>query len=280
MLGHKLWQCFSGRFETRATLRGSSRLEPTEPIRGITADDVVELGRALELAGPAVVVNCIGIVKQIDAAKDPLPSIETNALFPHRLARLCEDAGARLIHVSTDCVFSGRTGDYSESDVPDPPDLYGRSKLLGEVDAPHALTIRTSIIGRELDSSHGLLEWFLAQRGGRARGFARAIFSGFTTLELADVIARVIEEQPELHGIWHVAADPIDKYRLLSLVKDAYGLDIELERDEEFTIDRSLDGSRFRTATGIEAPKWEAMIERMAADPTPYDELRRAVADR
>lgn len=285
MLGHKLWQAFSPRFETYATVRGKAAeyarfgiFAPERLVEGVSVEDFSSIERALERVRPAAVVNCIGIVKQAEAARDPLPSIEVNSLFPHRLARAGRAAGARLVHISTDCVFSGRRGMYREEDVPDAEDLYGRSKLLGEVEGSGSLTLRTSMIGRELETSYGLVEWFLGRQGETVRGFKRAIFSGLTTKALADVLAEVVERHQDLEGVWHLAAEPIAKYDLLGLVKDAYGLDVAIEPDDEVAIDRSLDGSRFQKATGIVAPSWVDMIAAMAADDTPYADLRRHAA--
>ncbi|MCA1594057.1 MAG: sugar nucleotide-binding protein, partial [Acidobacteria bacterium] len=184
------------------------------------------------------------------------------------------------VHLSTDCVFSGREGHYVEASAPDAGDLYGRTKLLGEVEGDHCLTVRTSMIGRELEGAHGLLEWFLNQDDKRVRGFKRAVFSGFTTTALADVLARIITEHADLSGVWHVAAAPVNKFDLLTLIKEVYGLKVEIEPDESFVCDRSLDDTRFRAATGFDAPAWPEMIARMRDDPTPYDEFRRVHADR
>ena len=241
---------------------------------GITAERLDTVERAFGLVNPDVIVNCIGIVKQDPAARDPLKSIAVNALFPHELAQLCRETGARLIQLSTDCVFSGRKGNYREPDIPDAEDLYGRTKLLGELESEGCLTIRTSMIGRELKGSHGLLEWFLSQRE-RVRGFTHAVFSGFTTLALAEAIADVIVDHPDVDGVWHLASEAISKFDLLKLIKQTYGLAIEIEPAESFVCDRSLNGSRFRDATGFRAPSWPEMIERMYADPTPYDKIRR-----
>jgi dTDP-4-dehydrorhamnose reductase len=224
---------------------------------------------------PEVVVNCIGVVKQDAAAKDPLTSIEVNALFPHRLAKACAEIGSRLIHLSTDCVFSGQRGNYSVSDPADATDLYGRTKLLGEVDYDHCLTLRTSMIGRELVGSHGLVEWFLSQQGKVVRGYQKAVFSGFTTGTLAAAIADVISDHHELKGIWHFASEPINKFALLGLIKEGFGLKIEIEPDETFVCDRSLNGDAFRQATGYVAPSWSEMVEAMVRDTTPYEEIRR-----
>jgi dTDP-4-dehydrorhamnose reductase len=231
-------------------------------IEGIDVTDPGHLQRAFEAARPDVAVNCIGLVKQLAQADDPLAAIPINALLPHRLARLCADAGARLVHMSTDCVFSGKAGLYRESDVPDASDLYGRSKLLGEVDAPHAITLRTSIIGHELAGAHGLVGWFLAQDGS-VRGFTRAIFSGLPTVELARVIRDRVLPHPELTGTYHVSAEPIAKYDLLKLVAARYGKGIAIEPDDSLVIDRSLDSSRFRAATGFSPQPWPELVAAM-----------------
>ncbi|MDT5295148.1 MAG: dTDP-4-dehydrorhamnose reductase [Acidobacteriota bacterium] len=281
MLGHKLWQRFAPRFDAYVTFRGAAGayartglFDAARAVGGVSAQDFDSVARAFAVARPAAVVNCIGVVKQDAAAKDPLTSIAVNSLFPHRLAQFARAAGARLIHLSTDCVFSGRAGSYDEAARPDAEDLYGRTKLLGEVAGEGSLTIRTSMIGRELAGAHGLLEWFLAQAGGRVRGFERAVFSGFTTNALAELLAEIIGEHRDLSGVWHAAAEPINKFDLLSLIKEIYGLRVEIERDADFICDRSLDGSRFRAATGFRAPTWPEMIGRMRDDPTPYEEIR------
>jgi dTDP-4-dehydrorhamnose reductase len=282
MLGHKLCQVADSEFETAATVRGAhpeardfGMPETVHVVGGVEAEDLSTVRRAIEQTKPDAVINCVGIVKQAPEAQDPAASITINALFPHQLAHICSERNTRLIHLSTDCVFSGRKGNYSESDVSDAEDLYGRSKYLGEVDRPHCVTIRTSMIGRELRSSNGLLEWFLAQRGKNVRGFRESIFSGFTTRALSAVILDVVLRHPELAGVWHVAANPISKYDLLCLIRDAYGLEVAIEPDDTVVCDRSLDGSRFSKATGYVPSSWRAMIEEMAADPTPYEELRR-----
>jgi dTDP-4-dehydrorhamnose reductase len=279
MLGHKLWQDFSARFDTYATIRSSQNppavLDPARTVANVSAETFDTVAGVVGSVRPDVVVNCVGIVKQAPEARDPIASIVVNSLFPHRLAELCDVVGARLVHVSTDCVFSGRVGGYSESDLPDPEDLYGRSKLLGEVaDGSHCLTIRTSIIGRELERSNGLLEWFLSQRGRTIRGYRRAIFSGLTTKALARVVASVVAEHPALSGIRHVAAEPISKLDLIQMLKDAYNMTVEILPDDEVVCDRSLDGTRFEQETGLRAQPWPEMIAELASDDTPYEQLR------
>jgi dTDP-4-dehydrorhamnose reductase len=278
MLGHKLWQSYGERYDTWGTLRSGystvAQYGLFNPERLITGVDVFDFDRVIEALAkiqPDVVINCVGIIKQLPTAKDPIISLTVNSLFPHRLANLCRAAGARLIHISTDCVFNGRRGMYKDDDVADAEDLYGRTKYLGEVGAPGCLTLRTSIIGRELNSVSGLVEWFLSNRGKAVRGFDRAIYSGFTTLAMARIIGDVIDEQPALEGMYQGSSEPIDKYQLLCLVKEAYQADIEITPDSSVQINRSLDSSRFRAATGFTPPSWPEMIAEMAADPTPYD---------
>ena len=220
-------------------------------------------GRALDAVRPAVVINCVGLIKQLADAQDPLSTLPVNAMFPHRLARLCGLAGIRMIHVSTDCVFSGRKGLYTESDPSDAGDLYGKSKFIGEVhDLEHVITLRTSIIGHELSSNFALVDWFLSQTR-EVKGYAKAVFSGLPTVELASVIKDFVLTRLELHGLYHVAAAPITKLDLLRLIAGQYSKAIDIVPDEHLVIDRSLNCERFRRATGYTAPAWPKLIEKM-----------------
>ncbi|WP_028580977.1 dTDP-4-dehydrorhamnose reductase family protein [Desulfogranum japonicum] len=274
MLGHKLLQRLSCGHEVWGTIRG--HISEAPEIQGIDSGcligevDATHFGsilRCVETVSPDVVINCIGIVKQIDAAKDAVTSISINALLPHQLADLCTQAGARFIHFSTDCVFSGRAGPYRENDLPDPTDLYGRSKLLGEVNRTDCLTIRTSIVGRELRRGTGLFEWFYSQRGKKVQGYSKALYSGLTTLAMADTLRYILECHPDLSGIWQIGGNPIDKCSLLKLFNRVYGLGVHIETDETFLCDRRLDSSCFRQFTGWSPPSWESMVEAMHADP-------------
>ena len=270
MLGNAVLRLFaqSAGFEALGSARSTSalRLLPAELsgrlICGVDVENMDSLVSLFTKVRPDVVINCIGLVKQLAEAEDPLAAIPINALLPHRLARLCGLTGARLVHMSTDCVFSGAKGMYTEADVSDAKDLYGHSKYLGEVDYPHAITLRTSIIGHELSGAHSLVGWFLAQQGS-VSGFTRAVFSGLPTVSLAQVIRDFVVPHPELHGVYHVSAEPINKFDLLSLIAKAYGKTIDIAPNESFVIDRSLDSSRFRQATGYQPPAWPEMVHRM-----------------
>ena len=242
---------------------------------GVDALDLDSVARAMDQTKPDAVVNCIGIVKQRDEAKAAIPSIRVNALFPHQLADLCQAQGARLIHLSTDCVFSGNRGHYTEDDLPDPVDLYGRTKLLGELDRPGCLTLRTSIVGWELKHRAGLLEWFASQRGQTIKGYRNAIYSGVSTVVLARLIGDLLENHPALSGIYHVASQPIAKYDLLVRLRDALGwYDITIKPDDAFQCDRSLVGARFEAATSWQAPDWDEMIAGLAAEWPTYEGWR------
>jgi dTDP-4-dehydrorhamnose reductase len=225
-------------------------------------DDPDMLTRLIDRTQPTVVINCVGLVKQLENGSDPLSAIPINSILPHRLARLCALVGARLVHLSTDCVFSGTKGMYSESDIPDAYDVYGRTKLLGEVDYPHTITLRTSIIGHELRGSSSLIGWFLAQPES-VRGFSKAVFSGLPTVEIARIINEHVLPDANLYGLYHLSADPIDKYQLLRLVGKIYGKDTDIVEDQSLVIDRSLDSSRFRDATGFTPESWPELVRRM-----------------
>lgn len=231
-------------------------------VAGIDVENTDALISILNQIRPNVVVNCAGLTKHKPEADNPLVSIPINTLMPHRLARMCKLVDARLIHISTDCVFSGENGGYSENDYADARDVYGKSKLLGEVDYPHVINLRTSTIGHELQSTRGLLDWFLSQEG-RCKGYTRAIFSGLPTVVFAQIIRDVVIPNAELSGLYHVAAKPINKFDLLKLIAKVYGKSIDIVPDDQLVIDRSLDAKRFQLATGYIAPEWPELIEQM-----------------
>lgn len=270
MLGHALLRELSARpqLSVRGTARDSvslSRHFPAElagsVFTGVEAADFAAVGRLIRGFAPDVVINAIGVIKQDPRAQDPVATVTVNSLFPHRLSRECADAGARLIHVSTDCVFSGAEGRYTESSPADPADFYGRSKLLGEVAAP-ALVLRTSIIGHELAGHRSLVDWFLSTPG-TVRGFTRAIYSGVTTYEFARLLADVVIPRPGLAGLIHVAADPIAKYDLLHLIAQEYGRPGEIVPDDHLACDRSMRAAHLLELTGYRPPDWPTMIREM-----------------
>lgn len=273
MLGNAVFRIFGddADWDAFGTVRSAESVNFFPPVlrdkitTDVSVSDYGKLAQTIADAKPDVVINCVGVVKQLQSAKDPLVTIPINAVLPHQLARISADVGARFIHVSTDCVFDGRKGMYLESDFCDADDLYGRSKLLGEVDYPHAVTLRTSIIGHELNGgTSGLVGWFLSQSNS-VKGFRKAIFSGFPTVTVARLMRDVVAQRPDLRGVYHVSSAPIDKFTLLSLVRDQYRKDIEIVADDALVIDRSLDSSRFRAATGYSPPAWPELVREMHA---------------
>ena len=281
MLGHKLWQVFRGEFDTFAGVRQDygeyARYCLFDRDKLVTNLDVHNFSgflQAFARVRPDVVINCIGIIKQLSNETRPADFIEVNSLFPHRLAELCDLSGARFLHLSTDCVFSGQKGMYAESDTANPEDMYGRTKLLGEATGEGCLTIRTSMIGRELLRRTSFLEWFLSQVGKSIQGYSRVIFSGLTTASLAEVLMRLVTDHKELTGLYHISSEAISKYDLLSRVKEAFRVNVEIESYGEYCVDRSLDSSRFQQATGIIVPTWDEMVHGLVSDTTPYSEWR------
>ena len=275
MLGNSLLRYLSGSpeydvYATARSLAGLQKYFPGDLLARFRPDNVDannfdSIIRTIASIQPDIVINCIGIIKQLDIANDPLTAITFNSMLPHRLSLISHTAGARLIHISTDCVFNGEKGMYTEKDQSTAEDLYGRTKFLGELNDPHCVTLRTSIIGHELRGGYGLVEWFLAQTE-KVRGFRKAIYSGFPTIELAKIVCDYVLPNPELKGVYHVSSEAISKHDLLILVAERYGKDIDIEPYDDFVQDRSLDSTIFRETTGYQPPLWDELVERMHSD--------------
>lgn len=283
MVGHKLFVELSKDlvYDVYGTSRKMGNLQKffnpeltTKIIVGVEATKFETIESTLEKLKPDVVINCIGITKQLIDEDNPLLAIEINSALPHKIAEVCLSIRARMIQITTDCVFNGLKGDYQEIDPSDATDIYGRTKFLGEVYYPHCLTIRTSFIGHEIGAQkHGLLEWFLSQEG-QAKGFTRAIYSGMPTVEIARVIREYILPNEKLSGLYHVSSDPINKFDLLHLIAMAYHKKIDIIPDNSVAIDRSLDSDRFRVVTGYRPLPWEEMVSIMHEDCESYGQYK------
>jgi dTDP-4-dehydrorhamnose reductase len=272
MLGHQLLIAYQQRHDVRVTLRRDlsdyasyGLFNPENSYAGIDVRNNDRLVEVFSEFHPEAVINAVGIVKQRTEAKDAIPSLEINALLPHRLAILCRATGTRLVHMSTDCVFSGEKGNYIETDKSDAQDIYGKTKYLGELHDDQCITLRTSIIGLELARRKSLVEWFLVQRG-TIKGYKNAIFSGFTTIEISRIIEKLLVNHPEASGLYNLASSPINKYELLLLLKMKLGLDINIEADDSLKIDRSLNSLQFQKKFNYTPPTWEEMVEELAHD--------------
>jgi len=281
-LGHKLWQRLPERFpETFVSIRKPKAyykkcrlFDGPNVIESLDLRDFAKLAAVLKEVRPSVIINCAGVTLRSGESEDKFSNIAVNSLLPHVLAGWCAENNARLIHFSTVCVFDGSLGNYDEENPPDARDLYGMTKALGDVQNSCALTIRSSFIGREIFNGTELLEWFLAQKGKRVSGFAKALFTGLTTNRLAGLVAELIEKFPNLNGLYHVSSETVSKYDLLNLMKEAYKIDVVIDRDDKFECRRNLNGDKFVKATGFNCPSWRRMMQDMAADPTPYEKWR------
>ena len=271
MLGSTLLRYFSlkddtyicyGTIRSIESIKGIKNIDQLNLLKNIDALDLISLKKVFEEIKPNIVINCIGIIKQLEASQDMVECLKINSLFPHQLASICLEFNSRLIHLSTDCVFSGKKGMYKESDLPDAQDIYGLTKRLGEVEYDHSITIRTSIIGHELQSNKSLLNWFLSQKDC-IEGYKNAIFSGLPTLEIAKIIDEFIIPNNSIKGLHHVSAEPINKYRLLSIIKEVYQKEIEIKENNKYIIDKSLDSAIFRNLTGYAPKDWKLLIKEM-----------------
>lgn len=271
MLGHTLYKEMdkNENFEVFGTTRSKNGLDnyftKKELINirdGVDADNFETVIRAIAATQPTVIINCIGIIKQLPISQDPLTTITINSQLPHRLSLVARTANARLIHISTDCVFDGKKGNYTEKDASTAEDLYGKTKYLGEVHYPHCVTLRTSIIGHELKTNFSLVDWFMSQKD-QIKGFRKAIYSGFPTIEMVNIISNYVIPNKELSGLYHVSSDAISKYDLLNIMKDIYKKDIKINASDDFILDRSMNSDKFKKLTGYESPSWKKLVEDM-----------------
>lgn len=278
MLGHRLFLELKKNHDVYGTLRDNQikfdYLDKNKIISNCDVRDISNLEKIVNEINPEVIFNCVGIIKQIEDSNDPIACIEINALLPHKLAKLFSE-NRRIIHFSTDCVFDGAKGNYSEKDIPNATDLYGMTKTLGEVrNNKNFLTIRTSIIGREIEPKGSLIDWFLSQEGKEIKGFTNAIYTGLPTLTLAKIIENYILPNKNLSGLYHISSSPINKFELLKLVKDEFKNNIKIVPFEDFKIDRSLDSSHFSNETGFKAPSWTTLVKDINIDSSLYKNYR------
>lgn len=271
MLGHTLFKEMNKNedFEVFGTTRSKSGLngyftsDELLKIRdNVDANNFETVIRAIASVQPTIIINCIGIIKQLPISKDPLTAITVNAQLPHRLSLVTRTAKARLIHISTDCVFDGKKGNYTEEDFSTAEDIYGKTKYLGEVQYPHCITLRTSIIGHELKTNYSLVDWFMSQEG-EINGFTKALYSGFPTIEIVNIISNYVIPNKKLSGLYHVSSDTISKYDLLCIMKDVYKKDIKINEFNDFILDRSMNSDKFKNVTGYKPPTWIKLVENM-----------------
>ena len=273
MIGSNLFFLLNKNHDVKVTLR--SKISSYQKFGIFNSDNTFDQINILNAAkvektinsfSPDVVINAVGITKQNVNNEDEELIMQVNAFFPHILDQFCLKQDCKLIHLSTDCIFSGDEGFYSENDSADAKDLYGKSKYQGEIRSKNSITLRKSTLGLELENKHGLVEWWLSTKG-EIKGFRRAIYSGFIIRELSKVIDMILADFPGLSGTWNVASKPINKFDLLCGLQERLNRkDIEIIPDDDFICDRSLDGSAFRNLTGYRTPEWNKMLDSLAID--------------
>lgn len=278
MLGHKLVQVLSSSMDVFTTLHHGAEiykpfgiLDPRKTVEELDILDLESLTHVIRKVRPQVIVNAVGLIKQMVGPEDVVGTLQINSIFPHELAKVAENFNCRVISISTDCVFDGARGNYREDDPLTATDLYGISKRFGELGGEGCLTIRTSMFGRELTGKRSLLEWFLSKKGEAVKGYTTAIFSGLPTVALAELIGKIIIDHPGMSGVYHVSGEPISKYDLLNLFNEAFDAGVLIEPSDDVRIDRSLDSSKFRAETGIGFPPMGELVGRVASDSTPYN---------
>ena len=274
LIGHTLYRKLKQEgYEVFGTMRRAKKefmqydfLQADTIIDGLDVHDISDVSEAILQVQPSVVINCIGITRRKDEISSSIQAIKINALLPHQMAKLCQDMSIRMIHLSTDCVFSGDSGLYSEDNIPDASDMYGRTKAMGEVlDNPNCLTLRSSFLGTEISDRTELLEWLLAQTGQTIKGYTRAIYSGVSTVYLSSVITDVLKYYPQLSGLYQIASEtPISKYDLLSIAKKAFNIDVEIVEDDSYASDKSLSGTRLKKIMHYRVPSWSDMLQELA----------------
>jgi len=281
MLGHMLIRVLSPHHHVVGTTR--SQYNAHSPLKRIMngnnlinlvdVRDLPRVEKVIHETKPDVIINCVGLIKQKMEPENSVDAIQLNSLFPHQLAEICHKSNIRFIHFSTDCVFQGTSGIKRLSDAPNATDLYGLSKLLGELNTSPCLTLRTSIVGRQLFGSESLFEWAISQRGTTVNGYKNAIYTGLTTLQLSQIIKRLIEDFPELSGTHQVASLPISKFELISKLNDHLKLNLRIQPETEFICDRTLDGTEFNQSTNIDIPSWDEMLTEFSADQSFYENV-------
>jgi len=270
MLGHVLVNSFSSDFNLWCTVRNKSEkllkalnVDKDKIIDNIDIENFEKLYDLISEIKPDVIVNCIGIVKQVSDAKNINKSLLVNSLLPNYLKLLSNFHNFRLIHISTDCVFSGNKGNYKEEDICDASDIYGKTKILGEINQNNCLTLRTSFIGPEIETNNGLLNWFINNDSNEVSGYKNALFSGFTSIELSKIIKRIIMDYKNISGIYHLSSSPINKFDLLNLINEIFGLGKNIIPLEEPSINRSLNSNKIKKILNFDFLTWKNMIEEL-----------------
>lgn len=269
MIGHKMAQTFAKYpIDLGLNSRYNSKfIRKIFPKASIFEYDLnkKKIEQLLNYYNPEFIINAVGITIRRGACGDQKTNY-INAILPREIDTWCMSNNKKQIHFSTDCVFSGKKGNYSDFDLTDADDSYGKTKGLGEINSDNTLTIRSSMIGRELFNNTELLEWVVKHKNQKINGFDNAVYSGVTTLWMSKTVYKIIKNLPKLSGIWNVSSRPISKYELIKKINDQFMLNIDIVRDSSFYSNKSLNSNRFFSETNFEIPNWDDMLSELYRD--------------
>jgi len=274
MIGHKMYQVLSKNYLDTWVLF-KKQIDQINFSEIFNKDKVIEnfdliqfdkLKIILDNISPDVIINAAGVTIRRGINDDMYKSILINSALPHFLDNWTKINNKRLIHFSTDCVFSGKKDFYTEASVTDAEDTYGKTKALGEVVSKNSVTLRGSMIGRELENKTELLEWFLNQNKTTVNGYTNVIYSGITTFRMANYVDKIIRDFPDMHGIYNVSSNSITKYELVNLFNSYFNNESSIIPDNSYTSNKDLDSSKFYKDTGLIKPNWKELVEELFID--------------
>ena len=275
MIGHKVYQVLSSYFPDTWILIRRKFIDflqkdifvKEKVIEDFDLNDLNKLNSLLNSLNPDIIINAAGITIRRGVNEFKSQTIILNSVLPHFLGEWIQGKfGKRFIHFSTDCVFSGKNGPYYDNSIPDSTDIYGKTKSLGEVNLSQTLTLRGSMIGRELDYQTELLEWFLSQKGKTIKGFNNVFYSGITTIRMAKLILKIIINFPNLTGVYNVSSKKISKFELLTLFNDFFHSNVKIHKDETYTSRKELISNIFFYEINEIIPSWDELIIELYED--------------
>ena len=275
MIGHKIAQSLED-FELILASRKSISLKSIGIIKGkMVLHNLItdSLDLLLDSTTPDIIINCAGITTRRGVEDNIVNTGLLNSELPHKLDSWANLNSKKLIHFSTDCVFSGNRGNYLDNDFADADDIYGKSKALGEVDSPNTLTLRCSMIGRELYNFTELFEWLLKNKNKKIEGYSNTFYSGITTVRMGIILNQILKKNLNLSGIYNISSTPISKFDLLIKLSNAFNLNVEVKQNTNNKSNKVLISEKFTEITGIYPPNWDDLISEFKEDCEKYKSL-------
>jgi len=281
MLGHKLYQTLSKTYDDvipvfRKNKEHYHKFNLYKPEKMIGNTDVTDQSKLLAVLNsvkPDIICNCIGKTTRKINSEDSQSVIYLNSFLPHFISKWSSENNSYFIHFSTDCVFSGKNGPYKPNDFRDSRDLYGLSKILGETNSKYGLTIRTSIVGREIENQTEFFEWIFSSKNKSVSGYKNVFYSGVTTNYLSEVVAQLITKDSKSHGLLQVASPPISKLNLIKKVNSLFGLGMKINTDASKVSNKILSPVKFTITSGIKTQTWDEMLNTLKKENSYYENL-------